>query len=64
MKESQIATRKVQAGRGSCQRTKILGELLANLRGEKRTIMEGMLETVKTDSLAGFLQQTAANGAG
>ena len=51
MKESQIATRKVRLAEDRAQRTKILGELLNNLRGEKRTIMEGMLETVKTDSL-------------
>jgi len=32
-------------------RTKVLSELLTNLRGEKRTVMEGMLETVRTDAL-------------
>jgi hypothetical protein len=51
VKESQIATRKVRLAEDRAARTKILGELLNNLRGEKRTIMEGMLETVKTDSL-------------
>jgi hypothetical protein len=28
-----------------------MGELLSNLRGDKRVIMEGMLEQVKTDAL-------------
>ena len=33
------------------QRNKIMGELLSNLRGDKRSVMESMLETTKTASL-------------
>ena len=32
-------------------RTQIMSELLQPLRGEKRTVMEGMLETIKTENL-------------
>ena len=51
VKESQIATRKARLAEDRAIRNKTMGELLSNLRGEKRTIMEGMLETVKTDAL-------------
>lgn len=48
---SQVAARKAKLAEDRAVRTKILGELLSNLRSEKRLVMEGMLETVKTDSL-------------
>jgi len=51
VKEGQIATRKARLAEDRATRNKILTEMLSNLRGEKRTIMEGMLETVKTDAL-------------
>lgn len=51
MKENQQAVRKAKLAEDRITRTKIMGELLSNLRGEKRTIMEGMLETIRTDSL-------------
>jgi hypothetical protein len=51
VKENQIASRKAKLAEDRIVRTKVLSELLTNLRGEKRTVMEGMLETVKTDSL-------------
>jgi hypothetical protein len=50
-KESQIVARKARLAEDRAARTKVMGELLMNLRGEKRSIMEGMLETVKTDAL-------------
>jgi hypothetical protein len=53
VKDGQIATRKVRLAEDRAVRTKILGELLANLRGDKRQVMEGMLETVRTDALRG-----------
>jgi hypothetical protein len=51
LKEGQIATRKVKLAEDKAVRTKVLGELLGNLRGEKRQIMERMLETTRTESL-------------
>ena len=51
LKESQIATHRVKLAEDKATRTKVLGELLANLRGEKRQVMEGMLETVRTQAL-------------
>ena len=33
------------------RRNKIMGDLLSNLRGEKRSVMESMLETTKTADL-------------
>jgi hypothetical protein len=53
VKESQIATRKARLAEDRANRNKVMGELLSNLRGEKRAVMEGMLETVKTESLRG-----------
>jgi hypothetical protein len=50
-KQSQLAGRKAKLAEDRAVRTRVMGELLSNLRGEKRTVMEGMLETVKTDSL-------------
>ena len=51
IKDGQAATRKVRLAEDRAVRTKVMGELLTNLRGDKRQIMEGMLETVKTDAL-------------
>jgi hypothetical protein len=51
LKEGQIATRKARLAEDRAVRNKMLSELLSNLRGEKRAIMEGMLETVKTPAL-------------
>lgn len=53
VKETQIAGRKARLFEDRAIRSKTMGELLINLRGEKRKIMEGMLETVRTDSLRG-----------
>lgn len=50
-KQGQVASRKARLAEDRAVRTKVLSELLTNLRGEKRTVMEGMLETVKTDAL-------------
>lgn len=50
-KESQIFSRKVKLAEDKASRTKIMSELLSNLRGEKRQVMEGMLETVRTEAL-------------
>lgn len=44
-------TRKVKLAEDRAARTKVMTELLSNLRGEKRAVMESMLETVKTDAL-------------
>ena len=51
VKNTQQATRKAHLAEDRAVRGKVMGELLSNLRGDKRTVMEGMLETVKTDSL-------------
>jgi hypothetical protein len=51
IKDGQTAARKVRLAEDRAVRTKVMSELLTNLRGEKRTIMEGMLETVRTESL-------------
>lgn len=45
------ASRKARLAEDKATRTKIMSELLSNLRGEKRTVMEGMLETTKTENL-------------
>lgn len=48
---SQQATRKVKLAEDRAIRNKIMTELLSNIRGEKRSVMEGMLDTVKTEAL-------------
>lgn len=50
-KANEIAARKAKIAEDRAQRTKIVSELLSNLRGDKRSVMEGMLETVKTEQL-------------
>lgn len=51
VKDGQIATRKAKLAEDRVVRTKKLAELLSPLKGEKRKVMEGMLETVRTESL-------------
>lgn len=45
------ATRKARLAEDRAHRSQIMSELLSNLRGEKRMVMEGMLESVKTPEL-------------
>jgi hypothetical protein len=51
VKVSQQSLRKIKIAEERAIRGKILNELLTNIKGEKRTVMEGMLDTVKTESL-------------
>lgn len=46
--KSTAADRKVRVAEERAERAKIMSELLSNLRGEKRAVMEGMLETTDT----------------
>lgn len=48
---NQAAARKVQLAEGRAERTRIMSELMSNLKGDKRTVMESMLETTKTSQL-------------
>lgn len=50
-KAIEAANRKAKLAEDRANRAKIMSELLSNLRGEKKAIMEGMLETVKTEAL-------------
>ena len=43
--------RKVKLAEDRAARAKVMNELLSNLRGEKRSVMESMLETTKTEAL-------------
>jgi hypothetical protein len=43
--------RKVKLAEDRASRAKIMSELLSNLRGDKRSVMESMLETTKTENL-------------
>jgi hypothetical protein len=43
--------RKAHLAESRAERSRVMAELLSPLRGEKRVVMEGMLETVKTDNL-------------
>lgn len=45
------ARRKAVIAEDRATRTQVMSELLSNLRGEKRAVMEGMLETIKTGNL-------------
>ena len=49
--KSEAATRKVRLAEERSERSRVMSELLSNLRGEKRAVMEGMLDTVKTVDL-------------
>ncbi len=51
LKASQLANRKATLAEDRAVRAKILSELLAPIKGEKRKVMEGMLETVRTNAL-------------
>lgn len=44
-------TRRIKLAEERAQRQKIMGELLTNLHGDKRRVMESMLETIRTDAL-------------
>lgn len=50
-KIAEVAARKAKIAEDRMARTKIMSELLSNLRGEKRAVMESMLETTKTEAL-------------
>ncbi len=50
-KRIEMAERKVVLTEASAARNKIMGELLSGLRGDKRSVMESMLETTKTAGL-------------
>lgn len=45
------STRKVKEAEEKAERAQIMSEMLSNLRGEKRAVMEGMLATIKTGEL-------------
>ncbi len=49
--KSEIARRKAVLAEERAARSQIMNELLSNLRGDKRQVMEGMLETTKTANL-------------
>jgi hypothetical protein len=49
--KTEVARRKAALAEDRAARTQIMSELLSNLRGEKRAVMEGMLETIKTGNL-------------
>lgn len=48
---AEAVVRKARVAEAEAQRAKIMSELLSPLRGEKRAVMEGMLETTKTPDL-------------
>jgi hypothetical protein len=50
-KSTEVARRKAVIAEDRANRNATMTELLSNLRGEKRAVMEGMLETVKTVNL-------------
>ena len=50
-KSTEIARRKAVIAEERANRNATMTELLSNLRGEKRAVMEGMLETVRTANL-------------
>lgn len=45
------AGRKIALAEARAERTKIMSELMSNLKGDKRSVMESMLETTKTSQL-------------
>jgi hypothetical protein len=49
--KSEAVTRKARLAEDRADRSKVMSELLSNLRGEKRAVMEGMLETIRTPEL-------------
>lgn len=48
---SEQAIRKARLAEDRAQRSQVMAELLSNLRGEKRRVMEGLMESVKTPDL-------------
>jgi hypothetical protein len=48
---TEVARRKAALAEDRANRSQIMSELLSNLRGDKRVVMEGMLETIKTVNL-------------
>ncbi len=48
---SQVSFRKARLAEDRAERTKIMSELLANLKGEKKAVMENLLGTTKTSEL-------------
>jgi hypothetical protein len=50
-KASEAAARKAKIAEDRASRSKIMSELLGSLRGEKRAVMENLLESTKTDHL-------------
>lgn len=49
--KTEVARRKAALAEGKAIRSQTMSELLSNLRGEKRAVMEGMLESIKTENL-------------
>lgn len=49
--KTEVARRKAALAEERALRSQTMSELLSPLRGEKRTVMEGMLETIKTQNL-------------
>jgi len=49
--KTEVARRKAVMAEDRAVRSQTMSELLSNLRGEKRAVMEGMLETIKTPNL-------------
>jgi hypothetical protein len=50
-KTTDVIRRKAQLAESRAERSKIMAELLSPIRGDKRVVMEGMLDTVKTENL-------------
>lgn len=48
-----VTQRKAKLSEANASRAKIMSELLSNLRGDKKSLMESMLETTKTENLRG-----------
>lgn len=48
---TETARRSAKLAEDRANRTRVMSELMSNIRGDKRAVMEGMLETVKTDNL-------------
>jgi hypothetical protein len=49
--KTEVARRKAALAEDRALRSQTMSELLSNLRGDKRAVMEGMLETIKTPNL-------------
>lgn len=49
--KTEAARRKASLAEQRAERKEVMSELLSNMRGDKKAVMEGMLETVKTSSL-------------